>query len=169
VDTESKAMRSSVPRAASTSLLVLAAALGAFALLFIFGERLDVVAQADLEILHGTVFRVETRGTAKVSPKINIYLQDGARVIHLTQDDISDSLRSLQPHEDVTAWAKKDSLGRGMFWLWQLDRGTDRLLNYEETLAHETDGWRQLRIVGIAFALMAAVSGMLGIKRKLRT
>jgi len=158
-------MRSSVPGAGSSTPFIFAAVLGTFAVLLIWGGRWDSVAQADLETLHGTVFRVETRATGKAAPKINIYLQDGARVFHLIQDDFACNLQSLRPHDQVTAWAKRDSLGRGLFWLWQLDRGNIRLLSYDETLAHETSAWEGLRIFGITPALMAAALGLLGIRR----
>lgn len=166
---EQSSKRYSSPHAAGSCLIAFAAMLGMLALLCILGERLDVVAQSDLEMLHGTVFLVNSTGTAKVSPKINIYLRDGARVIHLTQDDFAWGLQSVRPHDQVTAWAKKDKLGRGLFWLWQLDRGTDRLLTYDETLVHETDGWRPLRTIGIGLALAAVTMALIGIRRRRRT
>ena len=96
--------------------------------------KLDMAKKSELYSVSGAVESVSRTISGKAGRKLHILLNDGSRVHHLTQDDLSadvPALRSLRPGDNVTALVKSDSLGRDLEWVWELQRDSVTILSYE--------------------------------------
>ena len=105
-----------------------------------FGAGLDLAQESDLQTIAGSVQsapRVKNGGKGGI--KLHIFVRGSDRLHHLTQDDLSGDvpeIMNLRPGDNVTARVKHDSLGRDLEWLWELRRGGDTILSYEQTLRY---------------------------------
>ena len=146
MDSRRKATRRDLP--ALCLLFGAIFALGAVALPF--GAKLDLAKKSELSHVSGTVERVARTFAGKAGAKLHIFINDGNRVHHLTQDDLSrdvPSLRSLEPGDKVVALVRRDFLGRDLEWVWELRRDGVTILSYDETQKFLGRGAERLRTV----------------------
>ncbi len=101
-----------------------------------FAAKLDLAKRSELYRVSGTVQRVERTSVGKAGPKLHIFINDGNRVHHLTQNDLSydvPALRSLEPGDKVIALVRRDFFGRDLEWVWEVQRDGATILSYDET------------------------------------
>jgi hypothetical protein len=107
---------------------------GFAALALPFGAKLDMAKRNELHAVSGIVQSI-TRTTGKVT-KLNIVVWDGNRSHHLTQDDLYydvPTLHSLRTGDPISALVRRDFLGRDLEWFWEIRRGTETILSYDQT------------------------------------
>jgi hypothetical protein len=74
--------------------------------------------------------------SGKAGTKLHIFLRGNDGVHHLTQDDLSQevpAIMDLRAGDNVIARVKRDSFGRDLDWLWELQRDGITILSYEDT------------------------------------
>ena len=109
-------------------------AFAAFALPF--GAKLDMAKKSELYRISGTVQSVTRTNSGKAGPKLHIFVWDGNRLHDLTQDDLFyevPALRSLQAGDNVTGLVRRDSFGRNLEWVWEVQRDGTTILSYDRT------------------------------------
>jgi len=98
--------------------------------------KLDVAKKSELYSVSGAVESVSWTSSGKAGRKLHIVVNDGRRVHHLTQNDLSHevpALRSVQRGDNVTALVRHDFLGRDLEWVWELQRDSVAIVSYEQT------------------------------------
>lgn len=132
-----------------------------------FGAKLDLTKRSELYPVSGTVERVERTFAGKAGAKLHIFINDGNRTHHLTQDDLSydvPALRSLAPGDKVVALVRRDFLGRDLEWFWEVQRGGGTMLSYDETqtfLEREAERFRIVARFAGAFSIALLVIAVL--------
>ena len=92
------------------------------------------------------------------------WVQQGNRQRHLIQEDLTAAvprLRTLRVGDDIEALTHPDPLARDLDWLWELRRGDDALLTYEETRRWFEQDAQRLR--PFAHGLATIASGLVGV------
>ena len=126
---------------------------------------LDIVERAELQRIFGRVEAVSRQRPPKGGPQLHIFVrewwvQQGNRQRHLIQGDLTAAvprLRTLRVGDDIEALAHPDPLGRDLDWLWELRRGDDALLTYEETRRWFEQHAQRLRPFAHGLATIASV------------
>lgn len=136
------------------------------AVAFFYAWRLDVVARDELRPITGQVEAVTRTNKPKAGPKLNIFVRTPERLVHLTQDDISSlvpRLHEISAGDRIVAMAKRDSLWRDLDWVWELKRGDDVVLSYEQTFAalmQRKERTRPLGYGAVGLALLLAAAAL---------
>jgi hypothetical protein len=126
---------------------------------------LDIADRTQLQRISGRVEAVSQKRPTKAGPQLHIVVRTADRQRHLIQDDLTSAvprLRALRVGDVVEALAQPDSLGRDVDWLWELHRGDDTLLTYEETRRVFEQHAQRLRPFAHGLAAMASVLGGVG-------
>ena len=142
-------------------LLLLAGGCSAF-LLFSQTERSDLVS------ISGRIERIQGKsGTRYSSSKLILYIRTPTKVVQVNTKRWVDRNGTLAPGQSVTALVSyEDALGRDIAFLYELTRGPDVLLTYDQKIAG--DSARNRFIVGLAPYFAAAGSLLCAIRwRKL--
>jgi hypothetical protein len=126
---------------------------------------LDIVERTELRRISGRVEAVSRKKLPKGGRQLHIFVrewwaQEGNRPSDLVQDDLTSAvprLRTLRVGDVVEALVKHDSLGRPLDWLWELRRGDDTLLAYEETCRWFEEDAQRLRPLAHGLAALASI------------
>jgi hypothetical protein len=126
---------------------------------------LDIVERPELRRISGRVEAVSRKKLPKGGRQLHIFVrewwaQEGNRPSHLVQDDLTSAvprLRTLRVGDAVEALVAPDSLGRPLNWLWELRRGDETLLAYEETRRWFEEEAQRLRPVAHGLAALASL------------
>lgn len=114
-------------------LLLASLALYVVSYAFVYGGEWDFSEKSELSEIHGYVTKVEVT-TYKRYPTLHIYVSDGVIEYDLIQDNYSSrfpKIKSLRYGDDVTALVA-DLCCQEKLKLWQLWRGDEEIINYEE-------------------------------------
>jgi hypothetical protein len=132
-----------------------------------FGAKLDMVQKSELYRISGTVESMSRTNVPRAGSMLNIFVRDGGRLHHLTQDDLFSevpALRSLQAGDNVTALVRRDPFGRNLEWVWEVQSAGVTILSYEQTqkfLELETERMRVIArwasVLSIGFFAAAVV------------
>jgi hypothetical protein len=138
-------------------LLLLAVGCSAF-LLFSQPERSDLVA------ISGRIERIQGRIGGRYSPsKLILFIRTPTKVVQVNTKPYVDRNGTLAPGQPVTALVSyEDALGRDIAFLYELTRGSDVLLTYDEKVAE--DAAKNRFIVGLAPYFAAAGSLLCAIR-----
>lgn len=92
--------------------------------------------KSELYRISGTVQSASSTVSGKARRKLHIFVWDGNRLHHLTQDDLFyevPALRGLRAGDSVAALVRRDSFGRNLEWVWEVQRDGVTILSYEQT------------------------------------
>jgi hypothetical protein len=135
-----------------------------------FGTKLDTARKDELRSIGGIVLDTSLTNLPKAGPKLHIYVRDGDRVFHLTQDDLSNEapdVCTLRVGDNVTALVRRDFLGRDLEWVWEVRRDGVTLLSYEQTERHLENTMKRMKVIALCAGVISI--GLLGLAIRLRT
>ena len=122
-------------------LLIFGVIFGVAALCGPFASDSLLPKESDLRTISGLVQRAPyITGPGKGGNMLQIFVRESDDLHHLTQDDmghlvpgIMDPIMNLRVGDKVTARVERDSLGRDLDWLWEMQRGGITILSYQDT------------------------------------
>lgn len=142
------------------SAVTLGCTLLILAWVMIYGWKLDFEEKADLYRINGVVTSFKRTHAPKSGIKIHIYLSNGSRDHHLTQDDLSQSfpsLLTLSKGDKISALVASDTLGRNLEWVWEIERNGEFILRYKDTLNHLYQDAERMTPFGFAALFLAGL------------
>jgi hypothetical protein len=106
-----------------------------------FASDSFLAKENDLRTISGLVQRAPyITGPGKGGNMLQLFVRGSDRLHHLTQDDmgglvpgIMGPIMNLRVGDKVTARVERDSPGRGLDWLWEMQRGGITILSYQGT------------------------------------
>jgi hypothetical protein len=135
-----------------------------------FGAKLDMARKDELRSITGIVQDTSRTNLSKAGPKLHIFVRDGDRVFHLTQDDLSNvapAVCNLRAGDNVTALVRRDFLGRDLEWVWEVRRDGVTLLSYEQTERYLEQSMGRMKVIAVWAGVISI--GLLGLAIRLRT
>jgi hypothetical protein len=133
------------------------------------GWRLDFAEPSDLVTISGPIEIFEATNEPKAIPKLHIYVRAAEGIRHITLDDLSikvPRIKTLHHGDEIKAMVKKDLFGRDLYWLWELGRGNETILTYDESRQFLLQIAGRLRSLG--YAVEAAAFALIGLGLYLR-
>ena len=131
----------------------------------LYGWRLDLARPSELRRISGQIKTLDTMNRPKAGTKLHIYVSSLEGDRHLTLDDLTcvvSSLLTFRPGDMVDALVKPDSFGRDLYWLWDLRRGDEAILTYDQSLHFLMQGAERVRPIGHALAVVASLLLIVG-------
>jgi hypothetical protein len=133
---------------------------------------LNIVERTELRRISGRVEAVSRKKIYKGGPQLRMVVREANRQRHLVQDDLTSAvprLRTLRVGDTVEALAYP---GSDLDQLWELRRGDDTLLAYEETRRWFEEEAQRLRptahVLAALASLLVGVSTLLLLARTVR-
>ena len=124
----------------------------------IYGGKWEHREKDDLYEVSGVVESFQVEHVYKSGKKMMLQIRNHGVLHHLIQDDFSRSipmLRTLRQGDEINTLVSPDVLGRDIEWMWEIRRGDEILLSYEQTIELRNPQTQQ-RVISIA-ALVAAI------------
>jgi hypothetical protein len=131
-----------------------------------YAWRLDVANRESLQRISGRIESIEHTDRPKAGLKIQIYVRDGERLHHLTQDDFSyaiPAIQTLRVGDTIAALVKHDSLGRNLDWVWEINRGDEQVLSYSETFNFLADEAARTRPLAYGAGVLSGLLLIIGV------
>jgi hypothetical protein len=116
--------------------LLYAAIFGIGTVLLPLGAYFDTAHREALTPITGQIVRISRTNRPKAGLKLNIDVREAEQIHYLTQDDLTNfepKLASLILGDTVSVLARHDFLWRDLDWYWEIRRGDEMILSYEET------------------------------------
>lgn len=145
--------------------ILFGSSIGLIAAILLWGWRFDFFKESALQPISGRVQAVFTTKAPKSGPQLNIYLRDSARLWHLVQHDMHNdapSISMIRVGDLVTARVGSDLLNRDIYWLWELQRGDEVLLRYDQTLRSLQKRSKEMRSVSYGGIFLAGLFFLIG-------
>ncbi len=140
-------------------------------LVFVWLGRLHPPARAHLKSVTGTIIVVSHRETDQGGTYLDIDLSTPHGTAHLSQLDYSEyypAADTLQAGDTISALYEPDDMGRSIDWFWEIRKGNEVVVSYDETVAGDDRGNRLLREAGhwmMLFGAVLSAVGLIGQKR----
>lgn len=141
---------------------------GLLAITLLYAGRLNITDRSNLRVVSGRVEGFSRTTRSKTGRKIHLYVRDEDRIHHLTQDNLTwavPKLRDLRVGDEISALVKPDFMCADLEWLWEIRRGNENILTYEETLHYFQRQTERMRPAGHAAAgaalFLLATGGLL--------
>ncbi len=100
-------------------------------------------SQDELVPVSGRLVALTARATSRSGHYLDLDLDDGGARRQLSQIDVSfryPAISRLKAGDAVTALVKPDEVGRDLAWYWEVRRGSEVVLSYEQMAE-----WEKLR------------------------
>lgn len=103
----------------------------------VFTSELEYRDKNELHLVSGSVQSFEIKNIWRSRQHMFIQILSHGKIVQLIQKDYTKSvpaLLTIRRGDQISALVSPDSLGRDTDWIWELRRGEEQLLSYEQTL-----------------------------------
>ncbi len=121
----------------------------------VFSSELEVPEKNALYLVSGLVESFTIEHVRRARPNMVIHISSNGKTRQLQQEDFTKSvpeLLTLRRGDEISALVLPDSLGRDFEWIWEIHRGENLLLSYQQIQTLKKPTAMQYIIAAILFA-----------------
>lgn len=121
----------------------------------VFSSELEVPKKNELYLVSGFVESFTIENVRRGGKNMVIHISSNGETRQLLQQDFTKSepeLLTLRRGDEISALVIADSLGRDFDWIWELHRGENLLLSYEQIQSLKKPNAMQYFLAAISFA-----------------